>query len=122
MARRKRKPWLRGKRGRFVPSREVEIVTRKEQPIGDITVRVGRLERRSYPMAPVSSSNVSEAGYDLPQGVMTLVFTTGKTYGYFVPFEIWEQFYYAHSKGTFVWKVLRGGRRTNPPYNYWGPI
>lgn len=118
MVRRRRlKPYKRGPGGRFVPSRKLDIVTRKEQPIGDITVRVGRLPRRSYPMTSVSSTNVAKGGYDLPQGILWIDFLSGSSYGYYVPFEIFEEFYYAHSKGTFVHKVLKGGR-SKPPYLY----
>lgn len=65
-------------------------------------------------MTKVSSSNVSAFGYD--RGTMTLqieFLPSGKKgyrmYRYFrVPPNVAEAFYHAHSKGTFVWKFIRG--------------
>ena len=114
---RRPKPYERGAEGRFVPSRKVTIITRKDQPAGVMPVRVRRLIRKSYPMKRVSSTNVAMIGYDLPQGIIWVDFISGTTYGYYTPFEIFEDFYYAHSKGTFIHVVLKGGQ-SKPPYPY----
>ena len=65
-------------------------------------------------MTKVSSSNVSAFGYG--RGIETLkieFLPSGKkgyrTFLYFrVPPKVAEAFYHAHSKGTFVWKFIRG--------------
>lgn len=102
------KPYLRGSEGLFVSSREIEIVTRKEYPT--IQVRVGRLERRTYPYKPVSSTNIAGIGYDLIEQILEVGFLGGKrAVYYFVPFEVFEEFYYAHSKGTFFYHRIRLG-------------
>lgn len=118
--RRKGKARLRGRQGKFKPSRQIDIVTRVGQPEVIQPLRVGRLPRKSYPYKVCSSTNVDGFGYDLPQGILTVGFLTGSEYGYYVPFEIFEEMYYAHSKGTFVHRVLKGGRSKPPyPYDYW---
>ena len=121
MVRKRRgKAYLRGKGGRFRPSREIDIVTRKGQPEAIRPLRVSRLPRKSYPYKRCSSTTVDGFGYDLPQGILTVGFLNGSEYGYYVSFEIFEEMYYAHSKGTFVWRVLRGGRSKPPyPFDYW---
>ena len=65
-------------------------------------------------MTKVSSTNVSAFGYDRGSEVLQIEFLpSGKRgyrmYRYFrVPPSVAEAFYHAHSKGTFVWKFIRG--------------
>ena len=65
-------------------------------------------------MTPVSSSNVSAFGYDRGTETLQIEFLpSGKKgyrmYRYFrVPPKVAEAFYHAHSKGTFIWKFIRG--------------
>ena len=65
-------------------------------------------------MKKVSSSNVSAFGYDRGTETLQIEFLpSGKKgyrmYRYFrVPPNVAEAFYHAHSKGTFVWKFIRG--------------
>jgi len=68
-------------------------------------------------MTKVSSTNVAAIGYDRATQILQVEFLpSGKkgisVYRYFnVPPSVAEDFYQAHSKGTFVWKVLRGNYR-----------
>jgi hypothetical protein len=56
---------------------------------------------------PVHSSNVSRIAYE--SGTLLVQFHNGSTYQYDgVPFEVWEEFMSASSKGQFVWQRLRG--------------
>ncbi|KKN41719.1 hypothetical protein LCGC14_0720370 [marine sediment metagenome] len=112
------KPYLRGGKGRFVSSTVIVPITRKEQQYLHKEVRVGRLENRSYPIKPVSSSNLAEMGYlkTAPEaGRVYVGFLSGKSAVYYdVPFIVFEEFYYAHSKGTFFYRFIRqGGYRWN---------
>jgi len=65
-------------------------------------------------MHNVSSSNVSRIGYDPSSNILQVEFLpSGKKgyrmYRYFrVPREVWNAFTDAHSKGTFLWKFIRG--------------
>ena len=65
-------------------------------------------------MHNVSSSNVSRIGYDPSSNILQVEFLpSGKKgyrmYRYFnVPRMVWNAFTDAHSKGTFVWKFIRG--------------
>lgn len=72
------------------------------------------LLKRPIVMTKVSSSNVSAVGYDRPTQTLQVEFLpSGKRgarmYRYFnVPPGVVEAFYNAHSKGTFMWKFIRG--------------
>lgn len=65
-------------------------------------------------MHKVSSTNVSAYGYDGSTQLLQVEYLpSGKKgyrmYRYFnVPREVWNAFTDAHSKGTFVWKFIRG--------------
>ena len=87
--------------------REIEIVTRKEYP--EIETKVRRLKKQDYPLTPVSSSFISEIGYETTGRIITIMMLAGKGYEYSnVPFKIWEGFYYAHSKGTYYNYYIKG--------------
>ena len=70
--------------------------------------------KRPITMVGVSSSNVSAFGYERSGQILQIEFLpSGKKgyrmYRYFnVPPSVAEAFYHAHSKGTFVWKFIRG--------------
>jgi len=72
------------------------------------------LLKRPVVMTKVSSTNVSAIGYDRPTQTLQVEFLpSGKKgyrmYRYFeVPPNVAEAFYNAHSKGTFMWKFIRG--------------
>ncbi|MFX1371345.1 MAG: KTSC domain-containing protein [Promethearchaeota archaeon] len=120
MVRRRRpKPYMRDESGRFVPSRLLTPTTRKEQPPAIGPMRVGRLVWKDYPMMPVSSTNIAGFEYikgkTIEAGELKVQFLSGKMAKYYdVPFSIFEEFYYAHSKGTFFYyNIRKGGYRWN---------
>lgn len=89
--------------------RRTRIITRKEYPAEEVVARVGRLEFTTYPMMKVSSSNVDKYGYNHIKRECYVDFLNGYKYTYFkVPFDVWEDFYYALSKGSFVHRRLKG--------------
>jgi uncharacterized membrane protein YjdF len=64
---------------------------------------------KNYPVSPVSSSFISGIGYWMINKRVIVHMISGKRYSYDgVPFRIWEGFYYAHSKGTYYNKYIKG--------------
>jgi hypothetical protein len=58
---------------------------------------------------PVSSSNISEAGYDLDNQVMAIRFRKGSEYrATGVPAAAFTEFMQAGSKGSYFHRVLKG--------------
>jgi len=80
----------------------MEIVSRKEQP--EVTAKVGRLVKKEYPLTPVSSSFITEIGYNKE----ILIVIGDRGYAYDAPFKLFEGLYYAHSKGTYYNKNIKG--------------
>lgn len=96
---------------------EIAIVTRRDQPtilkgktvsvsMGDVpyflkVMEVTALARQDIPLQRVSSSWIKELGYHKKERFA--VMTTLQGYGYYVkmPWKIFMQWYFAHSKGTF---------------------
>jgi hypothetical protein len=58
-------------------------------------------------MMPVTSSRISEYGYDADTATIYVRFTDGKGWQYKnVPQVVWEEFQHADSKGLFIRSVL----------------
>ena len=96
---------------RRVKKREIQIVTRKEQPmpLQLRRMKVEALARQGIPLQRVSSSWIKEIGYHAREklGVMTTL--TG--YGYLISgmsMRVFTEWYYAHSKGTFFNLNVKG--------------
>lgn len=66
----------------------------------------------------VSSTNVLRIRHmGAPLNQLYVQFKNGGTYVYDgVDADTYYRMLRAASKGKFVWRVLRGGRKTNPPY------
>ncbi len=116
MAHRRRvRPYLRGRKGKFVKSKVIIPITRKEQQFVQKEVRVGKLVWRDYPITAVSSTNLQAIGYlrgisPAAGRVYVDFLRSGKSAVYYdVPFIVWEEFYFAHSKGTFFYRFIRKG-------------
>lgn len=112
--RRRVRPYLRGRKGKFVKSKVIIPITRKEQQFVQKEVRVGRLANKSYPITAVSSTNLQATGYTKITPISGRVYVdflrSGKSAVYYdVPFIVWEEFYFAHSKGTFFYRFIRNG-------------
>ena len=95
------------RRGRRIPKgalpagpREILIVSRKGQP--QIFTQIEPLERKSYAPISVSSSWLATIGYIYPDKIGTFTTKTGRQYLIQAfDFETFEEWTYAHSKGTF---------------------
>ena len=87
-------------------TRQITSVSRKGQPRPKITV--GKLEKRDY-LGRVSSSWLSTIGYifSKQRGLFNTL-KSPKLYQIFeMPFELFEEWYYASSKGTFWNEKIR---------------
>jgi len=82
-------------------TREIEIVSRRSQGTKALIVaRMPKIERKDYPVKPVSSTWIDQLGYDY-SGKYAIMVTDGKIYHCYMDFLLFEDWYYAHSKGTF---------------------
>ena len=77
-------------------TRRIDIVSRRGQP--QVSADVRRLKEQAMG-GPVSSSWIAALYWKGSWAVMELI--NGYSYNIVIPFEIFEQWYYAHSKGTF---------------------
>jgi len=101
------------RRGRRVPKgalppgpREILIVSRKGQPQRFATVDA--LERRDYPPQSISSSWLSTIGYFFKDRIGVFTTKTGRQYKILnFDFESFEEWYYAHSKGTYFNEFIK---------------
>lgn len=58
-------------------------------------------------MIPISSSRITEMGYDADEAIVYVRFTDGPAWQYkYVPENIWLDFVSADSKGRFINQVL----------------
>ena len=73
------------------------------------TVNGQGLEVKDYEMTPVSSSWVNEVGYDSRNKRLMISTDSGRA-GYWegVPFKVFEELFYAMSKGTFLNRYVKG--------------
>lgn len=78
-------------------TRRIDIVSRRGQP--QITAVVKQIKKREGLGGPVSSSWISEIWWYDKWASMVLL--NGYSYNVYIPFEIFEEWYYAHSKGTY---------------------
>ena len=86
--------------------REILIVSRKGQP--QIFTQIEPLEKKNYPPESISSSWLSTYGYFYIEKIGTFTTKTGRQYKIFdFDFDTWEQWYYAHSKGTFFNEFIK---------------
>lgn len=88
---------------RKIKTKEIAIVTRKEQPVPAkfIYAEAKALSSKYVQGGMVSSSWISEVEW-LPKKKAAFMSTiNGWEYLFYIPFTIFEQWYYAHSKGTY---------------------
>ena len=86
--------------------REIDIVSRNGQP--QVRYKIKALEGKSY-LESVSSSWLSTIGYLYGANVGTFTTKTGRQYKILdFDFETFEEWYYAHSKGTFFNERIKG--------------
>lgn len=84
-------------------TKEIAIITRKEQPQHTkfIYVEAKALSPKYIQGGMVSSSWIEEVQWIPEQKAAYMSTQTGYEYYFYIPFAIFEQWYYAHSKGTY---------------------
>jgi len=84
---------------RKVKHRTIKVVSRKGQP--QVTVQAPAMKKQQLEMAAIASSWIANLAYDKGLGYATMVLIDGHIYTIKMPFKVFEEWYYAHSKGTF---------------------
>ncbi len=90
---------------RKAKTRKVAIVSRKGQP--QVTVTVPRIKEGDIG-GRVSSSWISNLQWDSSGKRALMLLLNGYFYDVFIPFTIYEEWFYAHSKGTFFNGNIKG--------------
>ena len=84
-------------------TKKIDIVSRKTQP--QIRAEVQTLKTQDVVLTRVSSTWIAALGYIKKRKVVTMRLISGRMYHILgVPFNVFEEWYNAHSKGTF-WHV-----------------
>lgn len=91
---------------RKAKTRKIAVVSRKGQP--QVTVRARAMKRQQLEMMAVASSWIADLAYDKGLRYATMVLKDGRIYKILrLSFKAFEEWYYAHSKGTFFNKNIR---------------
>jgi hypothetical protein len=100
MARQSRRNQIYKKRAlsRKPKKRTIQIVSRRGQP--QVETEVLRLKRQDIG-GSVSSSWISALAWDNKNDKALMYLLNGYFYDVFITFKVFEEWYYAHSKGTF---------------------
>lgn len=85
--------------------RDVDVVSRKGQP--QVQARVKRLKNEDIPLTPVASSWIEAIGWMDGEAVMK-VKGRPTPYTMQMPFKVFEEWYYALSKGSYFNTHIRG--------------
>lgn len=86
--------------------REIEIISRRTQPQWKRKVVVERLKKKEGAGGIVSSSWIWSLEWT-GRGWVIMTLLNGYTYNVYIPFKIWEGWYYAHSKGTYFNYIIK---------------
>ena len=90
---------------RKVKHRTIKVVSRKGQP--QVTIEAPAMKKQQLELAGVASSWISNLAYDKGLGYATMMLLDGHVYTIKMPFKVFEEWYYAHSKGTFFNERLK---------------
>lgn len=90
---------------RKAKTRKIKIVSRKGQP--EIRAEIRRFKKQSFELGAVASSWIADIGYVAEQNIATMVLKDGKIYHFQIPFKLFEEWFHAHSKGTFFNQKIR---------------
>ena len=85
--------------------RTLRSISRKGQPSPIITVP--RIEKGVSPGGSVASSWISALQWDNDKKVALMYLINGYFYSFKIPFKLFEQWYYATSKGTFFNSMIK---------------
>ena len=83
---------------RKAKTRKIKIVSRKGQP--QVIAKVQRLTKQDIE-GPVSSSWISDLAWDKKRKLALMRLLNGYFYEVHIPFRVFEEWFHAHSKGTF---------------------
>ena len=86
--------------------RTLKSISRKGQPSPVITVP--RIEKAISPGGGVASSWISALQWDNDKKDALMYLINGYLYSFKIPFKIFEQWFYATSKGTFFNYMIKG--------------
>lgn len=89
---------------RKAKTRRIAIVSRVGQP--QVVAEVPRLVRQDIE-GPVSSSWISNLAWDNTRKIALMLLINGYFYDVFIPFNVFEEWFAAHSKGTFFNQRIR---------------
>ena len=90
---------------RKAKTRKITIVSRKDQP--QVTAQVQRLVRQDME-GPVSSSWIANLAWDNTKKIALMLLINGYFYDVYIPFKVFEEWFHAHSKGTFFNGNIKG--------------
>ena len=90
---------------RKAKTRKIAIVSRRGQP--QIVAEVKRLVRQDIE-GPVASSWISNLAWDNTRKVALMLLINGYFYDVFISFNLFEEWFVAHSKGTFFNQKIKG--------------
>lgn len=90
---------------RKAKTRKITIVSRVGQP--QVTVEVPQLKQGDVG-GRVASSWISALAWDQNRGFALMNLINGYLYDVFIPFKIFEEWFYAHSKGTYFNGNIKG--------------
>lgn len=91
--------------------RELEIIARTGQP--QVKAKVARLEKKVAIGGGVASSWISALQWDPTRGIVLMALINGYLYDVPIPFKMFEQWYYALSKGTFFNRIIKHSKYYN---------
>lgn len=83
---------------RKAKTRRIAIVSRRGQP--QVVAAVPRLVRQDIE-GPVASTWIANLAWDNKRNVALMLLINGYFYDVFIPFKLFEEWFHAHSKGTF---------------------
>ena len=90
---------------RKAKTKKIAIVSRRGQP--QVVSEVKRLVKQDIE-GPVSSSWIANLAWDDNRNIALMLLINGYFYDVYIPFKIFEEWYYAHSKGTYFNGNIKG--------------
>lgn len=90
---------------RKAKTRKITIVSRKGQP--QVTVKVKRLVKEDIE-GPVASSWIANLAWDKKFKKALMLLINGYFYEVHIPFKMFEEWFHAHSKGTYFNGNIKG--------------
>lgn len=105
----RKQPKIKTTRLRHKPKKKtIEIVSRRSQGRSFIrSAEVTALDKKASSGGMVSSSWIQEIYWLAERNWAHMVLQNGYSYNVYIPFMVYEQWFYAHSKGTFFNYIIK---------------